>query len=456
MSPIIRLVVYTVLIGEKETLNNPLQLPECDLSTDLSIDFICITDDINRVSNIWNFRYFNQPLIPSEKASRMPKAKPDEFFPDYEYSLYIDNTVVLKRLPTHADIENATMRGFRHPWRNSPSDEADIVAKSGLDSSDVVAQQVNFYFSQGKSLTNVNSLTAGTALLRRHNDERVRAFGSIWWHQILLFSKRDQLSLDLCAQEAGLTIDHFDGDKVSNDLFLWPVIAGGRRILGSFDVDRYVWTHRNIKDAVANPKKHFLESAINDASFERVGDWFGYVCERQRSSLGHIAPPRRGLSNILGGLLDSLQNQNSSVLVVGITSDETCSVDLSELITAEAALRNYFKYSTTAKIEIASANASDLFDLSPFRNSDQNDGFNLVIVYGLPKYTSENALLKFSSLLSSNSTLLLSFNDSIPLQSILRMHGAVAYNGNLEIFHGHHISKSKPMPNSVFTLTFDK
>ena len=50
-----------------------------------------------------------------------PKLIPARFFADYDYSLYIDNTVVFKRLPTRADVDGARFRAFRHPWRSSPA-----------------------------------------------------------------------------------------------------------------------------------------------------------------------------------------------------------------------------------------------------------------------------------------------------------------------------------------------
>jgi hypothetical protein len=47
-----RLVVYTVLIGNKEALNNPLQLIADPQATNLQIEYRCFTDNSRFASSI--------------------------------------------------------------------------------------------------------------------------------------------------------------------------------------------------------------------------------------------------------------------------------------------------------------------------------------------------------------------------------------------------------------------
>jgi hypothetical protein len=277
----IKLVVYTVLIGTKEYLNDPLQLIAQGTVSDIEIDFICLTDNEQLTSTTWEFRKFHAPLVPIEKASRLPKSKPHEFFSDYEYSLYIDNTVVFKRLPCLSDVKGKTFAAFRHPWRNSPSDEADIVVRSGLDDFEIIANQLSFYKQNGTPLENIKRLTAGTLLLRNHNKDSVKLFGEYWWQQILLFSKRDQLSLDLCADISNCNIEYFEGDKTQNDLFIWPVVPGGKRVLGSFDAEKYRWLNMNEPEAIADPKLHFMKQENQIISYDRIPPLFEYSCRRR-------------------------------------------------------------------------------------------------------------------------------------------------------------------------------
>jgi hypothetical protein len=187
----VKLVVYTVLVGHKEALNDPLQIIADKTDTDLEIDFFCLTDNSELRSETWTFLQFSNSLIPLEKLSRLPKACPDRYFAGYDYSIYIDNTVVFKRLPNTNDLQGSCFKAFRHPWRNNPIDEADIVVRAGLDDADIVVGQINFY-EKIKKINEIQNLTAGTVLFRKHNDEKIKNFGSMWWEQILLFSKRER------------------------------------------------------------------------------------------------------------------------------------------------------------------------------------------------------------------------------------------------------------------------
>ena len=97
-----KLVVYTALVGPKERLANPLAELPAGASTDLDIDWVCITDDPTLTSPVWRMLRMDSGHVPPEKLSRRPKALPHEYFPEADYSLYVDNTVSFKRLRRRA------------------------------------------------------------------------------------------------------------------------------------------------------------------------------------------------------------------------------------------------------------------------------------------------------------------------------------------------------------------
>lgn len=449
-----RLAVYTVLVGEKEALNNPLHYLGPDASTDIDIDFFCFSDNEALTSPTWKIRHFQHPMVPPEKMSRLPKSQPHKFFPDYEYSLYIDNTVVFKRLPQEADITNAVFRGFRHPWRSSPLDEADIVVKGGLDSADVVASQIGFY-ARHTPLKSIDRLTAGTVLLRKHHHPSVQKFGELWWEQILLFSKRDQISLDLCAQTAGCPVDYFDGDKVANDLFVWPALPNGRRITASFDADRYAWEHRSNPGAARQPRVHFLAHGGDGAKYEKRVPWFRYACDRAESSFGDLVPPRRGLADVVDGLLSGMGAQPGKILLVGIHSGEHYSAMPEELVSAKAAIGQFFRFLAQPQVSVAMVEEGQVGEAAPFQAADGQTGFELVLVFGLSGQWHHNAFSKFLPLLASKGTLLVEFGSSLMVESIREMRDVVTANASLDVFHGRHISSSLLIPSSVFVLRLE-
>lgn len=446
-----KLVVYTVLIGDKEELNDPLRLIGHGTATDLVIDFVCLTDDSSRTSPTWRMETFADPLIPTEKLSRLPKARPDLFFPKHVRSLYIDNTVVFKRLPRSADFGAASFRGFRHPWRTHPIDEADIVAKSGLDEPGVVAAQLRFYESRGL-LSPVGSLTAGTVLMRKHNEPAVREFGRLWWEQVLLFSKRDQLSLDVCAAAAGCPVEHFPGDKRDNDLFFWPALPTGRRVLGSFDADLYVWLHRKDPSAVASPRAHFLAAGDSqEEHYQRRVSWFDYLCQRLGCSLGTSAAPRRGVAAVLDRYLPALEGRSGRILLVGVDDGGPYATGPGELASARSALERYFRFSLLPDIVTVSVSGAELGDPAPYYGAGGKNGFDIVLVIGLARRCHSYVLTKFRPLLGPGGKLIVAFGDSLSASEVAEVQRQAA-GEELSIYSGSFITAPWPVPNSIFVL----
>ncbi len=451
----LKVAVYTVLVGQKELLNDPLFYLDQSAPTDLDLDFICFTDNPELRSSTWTMRHLEHPLLPPARLSRLPKALPHQFLPDYDYSLYMDNTVVFKRLPQRADLAEDggyVFRAFRHPWRNSPRDEADIVAKSGLDKAEVVADQLRFY-SGARSLDDIEQLTSGTMLLRSHHHPAIRRFGQLWWEQILLFSLRDQISLDLCAREAGCKIAHFPGTKSDNDLCIWPILPNGRRLTAAFDADLYAWEHRGDAEAVAQPRLHFLANESDEGKYVRPVSWFDYACERSGSSLGRYTPPRRGLADIIQRYLGPMAVAEHKLLLVGMACDDPRALQAGELDSAEAALRFYFRFAPCPQIVKAVVDLGSMADPAPFRGAQGQAGFNLVIVLGVPTEVHERGLSKFLPLLAADGYLVLEFVAGLNFDQLQLMRDHADPGVQLDVFHGGHIGVSGPIPSSVIAAT---
>lgn len=314
-----RLAIYTVLLGDKEPLNNPLGALSESKSKAIDLDFICFTDNRALDSPVWRFRYLDDAHLPPERLSRRPKALPHEYLADYDFSLYIDNTVVLQRLPDLYDLLTERpylFRVFRHATRKNPVEEADAVASIGYDSVDRVCDQLDFYAQSGPP-AEITPLSTCTVILRSHAHPAVLRLGVVWWEEILAFSKRDQLSFDYALRQTGCAVQHFEGTLDKNDLVLWPILPGGRRVLASFDPQRYAWLHRNDAEAQRNPRAHFLAHGEGDGSaVSRNVPLFEYICHKQASSLGARISPRRAVAGGLGDFLARYRNRSGNLLLV--------------------------------------------------------------------------------------------------------------------------------------------
>jgi len=86
--------VFTTLFGNYEPLN------EQAVAMRSSIPFICLTDDPNLRSDSWEVRLlttlFGMDPIRSQRALKL---LPFDYLPEFDCSLYIDNTVCLTEPP---------------------------------------------------------------------------------------------------------------------------------------------------------------------------------------------------------------------------------------------------------------------------------------------------------------------------------------------------------------------
>ncbi|MDO8931345.1 MAG: asparagine synthase (glutamine-hydrolyzing) [Rhodocyclaceae bacterium] len=394
-----RLAVYTVLMGDKEPLGNPL----CDLppgaTTDIDIDYVCLTDNHALRSDVWTFAYIDSGHLPPEKLSRRPKTMPHAYLADYDFSLYIDNTVALKRLPALRDLGTARpylFKVFRHATRHNPWEEADAVATLGYEDVGTICDQLDFY-AQKRPLESITPLSTCTVILRSHNHAKVAEFGTTWWEEILAFSKRDQLSFDFALANTGCAVEYFNGYTNDNEFIRWPVRPRERRVLASFDAKRYAWMHRNDPEAAKNPRAHFLAHEHGDgATYAHTIPLFDYICHKQGSSLGSHVSPRRGVGVALGDILSRYREGSGKLLLVRIRDEAAplrfVAEELDPASTAVSMMLNKYKAQTF------DLSAADLRQPVVFGNSP--DRYDAMVFIGLPPDCMPALIGKFSGLLS--------------------------------------------------------
>ena len=247
-----RRVVYTCMFGFSEQFNDFAYEP------DPHIAFICFTDDPDLRSDFWEVRQIGAEMLDPPRASKRVKALPHHFLPEYDWSLYVDNTVRLKRQPR--DLFESYLAGafsplvcFRHPWRNCIYDEADAVIEYQFDDPERVRKQMNFYRHLG--YPEQAGLAKSTFLLRRHHDPRLMQVMERWHQQVLRHSLRDQLSLNPVAWFDQFDIGYLELEFLDHDLLDWPVYKDGFRVPRDFDDERYRELHPGLD---MNCRKHYL------------------------------------------------------------------------------------------------------------------------------------------------------------------------------------------------------
>ena len=221
------IVVYTVLMGEHEGLNDQPQIKFSKLK------HFCITDDKNLRSNYWEMIYVEK-LFPKDahRSQRNLKIRPHLIFKDYKFSFYIDNTIVLmdktenfiEMIIKGKDINYEKPNIFipYHSFRNDLLSEFYECADLRRDSKVRIYEQLNDYLEINSDYLKIKPYWAGI-LFRNHNNKDLIKFSEIWFANICRYSKRDQLSLIHSSYQAKVKLKGFLLENSSSEFHIWPV-----------------------------------------------------------------------------------------------------------------------------------------------------------------------------------------------------------------------------------------
>jgi hypothetical protein len=216
-----RACVYTALYGPFD------RLPEQPVRAASGLDFIAFVGDPALRSDTWQVRPLS-PELPSDpvRSARYAKLMPHILLPDYDVSIYIDCSVELLAPPEamQAALLDGRPEGFaclRHDHRDSIAAEARAVIELGLDGLSVVRDQLAAYLAAGYA-EQVPLIWSGILLRRHLRADVVRAM-ELWWHHVLRYSRRDQLSFPFVAHAESLAVAAHDYGARVSPWHRWPV-----------------------------------------------------------------------------------------------------------------------------------------------------------------------------------------------------------------------------------------
>lgn len=453
-----RLTIYTVLVGTKEGLRDPLEGVPPGATTDLALDFVCFTDNPALTSEVWRCVPIGESHLPPEKLSRRPKALPHLYLPDVQYSLYLDNTIVLVRLPQAADLATERpylLRAFAHPERESLQQEADAVAVRGYDDVATICNQLDFYASRAP-LDTLPPLAAGGVLLRSHHHPVVARFGTLWWENFLAFSKRDQLAMGFALRQAGAEVELLPGALKDNGFAVWVDHPGRPRVRANFDAQRWAWLHRHDPAAQSDPRGHYLAQWGRVAAPKRAVPLLEYVSAQQHSSLGGRVGPRRQVASALETLLLPLRARPLRFLLVQVRDRQSpLAFSDDEIAAARTALAIYLgRQALGVLLDVA------VETIGSFTYQAHEAPYDLVVVLGVPGER-HAALLRAleRTLAPERGTWAALLTSPLPLVEALRSEQLLAQRTagarvNSALHGGRHDSLEGPMPNAVFGMTW--
>ncbi len=231
-----RRCVYTALTGGYESLN------EQPVAKASGLPFICFTDNPDIVSETWQIRPLN-PIFPADaiRSQREYKLLPHKFLPEFDASLYIDNSVLLTVPPEQVFEKIPYPSGISlpaHSFRASVEDEFLEVAKDRLDDPARIAEQLDHYRANWPDVLAQKPFWNGI-LLRDHHNPVVIAAMETWRAHNYRYSRRDQLSAPVAFAQAGLIPDVMVINNFKSWFHSWPHAPdrkAGRRLWPAVDV----------------------------------------------------------------------------------------------------------------------------------------------------------------------------------------------------------------------------
>lgn len=199
------LVVVTALLGfGPDKLGPPPPVVR-------GVRYVCVTDRDTPLPAGWQPLPYLGPPGSARLQARWVRACLATTWP---VSLWLDASFDLRVSPRRF-VEEMDQRGvdllaFAHPDRRRMSDEAAEMVRLGKMDAGQAARQVARYQFVGwdTDAQPQQVLTVGGMLVRRATPQ-VCAFGACWWDEIVRWGDRsDQLSVDYCAAQVGLSIGH--------------------------------------------------------------------------------------------------------------------------------------------------------------------------------------------------------------------------------------------------------
>lgn len=172
------------------------------------------TDEADLVAPGWEVIVADPyPHLHPRMKAKAPKLQPHLFLPDEPATVWVDGSMHV--LPAAADIDLWPLSFFRHPDRDNVAAEAAVSAGMSKYARTPVTAQADHYIARGLK----PDLWASGFHTRDIAAPAVREFFDVWWHECLLWTYQDQLSLPWAQQRTGAVITDIPGWLWSNPYF---------------------------------------------------------------------------------------------------------------------------------------------------------------------------------------------------------------------------------------------
>lgn len=202
-------IIYTVITGSKDLLSE-------DINT-RGAHAVCFTDNPELKSDVWEIRLIPNLYKDVRRDSRTVKMLPHIFFPEAQYSLYVDGNIISKvpiQRMINEYLEDDDIAVFKHHTRDCLFQEAEECIRLGLDDKETIERHTERY----KGFPEHKGLYQCGVILRRHSP-RIKRLNEAWHAQYCTGCKRDQVSFPYVLEKEGVSIFAIDSHAYLHDYF---------------------------------------------------------------------------------------------------------------------------------------------------------------------------------------------------------------------------------------------
>jgi hypothetical protein len=210
------MILYTAIFGDTYELQDPeYRIP--------GVPMVAFSDRPLPHLRHWEVRVLPKQAF-ENKSSRLVakeiKIFPERFVGPTEATIWMDSSFVMVGDPMREIYrhfsEGKEFLAFRHHLRDTLREEAVAIEKHHGIPRDLLVRQADAYKRRlWTRPQEKRCLTVGGFLVRRATPAILR-FQKIWWRENLIWTLRDQMSLDFALVSAGVKYDYLSGTYKRN------------------------------------------------------------------------------------------------------------------------------------------------------------------------------------------------------------------------------------------------
>ncbi len=198
-----KIAVYTGIFGGYDNIHLPEVSPP-------NIDYYFISDE--KPEELGSYQWIPaRSVIPGEitsplKKNRYIKMHPHLLFPEYDYSVYVDGNIAIRKdVSSFIKKSKSGISAFRHPTRDCIFYESMTVVNYRLAAAEDVCRQMERYLREGMPI-HFGLLEMGVLAREHHNPVCIKIMEE-WWREFNNGAQRDQLSFMYTVWKNKLTSD---------------------------------------------------------------------------------------------------------------------------------------------------------------------------------------------------------------------------------------------------------